>query len=101
SLVGGVGERRIEMLAITADTAQHSIHELDLAPAADAVLRVRRDVRGTEGSECRVEGKAAAETSLILLTRRGMARRAPTGIEHGLAVGEVRRPRCQLRLRKH
>ncbi len=71
----------------------HRGDEIGLAPSADAVSRMRRDVGRIEGAERRLQGKAAAEPGLVLLVRNGMTGRAAAGIEHGLAVSEVGRAR--------
>jgi hypothetical protein len=89
ALVRGVGERRVVMPPVRGDAAAHGAQELLLSPAADAVPRMRRDVRGVEGAEGGGEREAAAEARLVVLLGRGVARGAAAGEEHRSPVGEV------------
>src|SRR5262249_38295801 len=61
ALVGGVGEGRIVMAAAGRGALPHGADETPLAPAADAVVAVRRDVGGIKRAERRFQGKPAAE----------------------------------------
>ena len=63
-------------------SAHQGISEIDCAPTADAIFRVRRDVRNVECAERRGKRETAAEAMTVLLARRGMAGRASAGIEH-------------------
>jgi hypothetical protein len=75
------------------DAAQHGVGEVGLAPAADAVGGVGRDVRGGEAPEGGDELAAAAEAQAVLALglRRGVAGGAAAGPEPGLAAPGVAR----------
>ena len=68
--------------------AQHCVGELCRAPGPDAVLGVRRDVRGDEGPEVGGERLPAAEQKPVvaLRPRRRVARIAAADPEHRLAA---------------
>ena len=68
----------------------HRGDEVRFAPLADAVVRIGRDVRHVERAERRFEPQPAAELRLVVLPRRRVARRAAAGVEHLLAVREIR-----------
>src|SRR5262249_6420180 len=74
ALVGGVGESRIVMAAVGRGALPHGGDEIRLAPAADAVVAVRRDVGGIKRAERRFQAKSAAELGLVLLIGSRMAR---------------------------
>src|SRR5690606_18290226 len=97
ALVGRIRERRIKVLAVATDTAEHGIDERDLAPAADAVLRIGRNVGCVERPESGLELKSATEPGLVLLAGRAVAGRAAPRVEHDLAIGEIG---CSLRKRR-
>ena len=89
ALVGRVGKRGVEVLAVTADAFQHGVGELQLRPGADSRLCIGGDVRHLEGAERRVQLEPAAELPLVVLLGRCMARGAAADVEHDLAVGEA------------
>ena len=93
--VGRVGEGRIVVRAARRDAAHHGVDEIERRPAADAGLRVGRDVRNAEDAEIGLELKPAGELQLFLAlrARRGVAGRAAAGVEDALAVREVGRVR--------
>ena len=98
ALIGRVGQRRKQVLAVRRGALHHGGDEIRLAPLPDAVIRVGRDVRRVERAERRFQAEPAAEARLVVLVRRGMAGRAAAGKEHGLAVveiGRVRRERAR------
>src|SRR5262245_51626048 len=53
ALVRRVGKNRIVMAAVGRGALPHGGDEIRLAPAADAVIAVRRDVRGEKSAEDR------------------------------------------------
>ena len=63
--------------------------EIGLAPPADPVLRVGRDVGRVEGAERRLEREPAAELRAVVLVRRDVAGRTSAGEQHGAPVGEI------------
>src|SRR5262252_10553688 len=67
ALVRGVGKGRIVMTAVGRGPLPHGGDEIRLAPAADAVSAVRRDVRGKKSAERRFQAEPAAELGLVLL----------------------------------
>ena len=81
-LVGRIGKRRIEIGAVRRRALPQRGDEIRLAPAADAVIGVGRDIRHIEGTERRIERQAAAKPGAIdlvgILVRDGVARRAAT-----------------------
>ena len=89
ALVGGVGKRREVVAAVRRRALQHRGDEVRLAPFADAVVRVGREVRDVERAERRLQPKPAAEPRLVLLVGRRVAGGAAAGVEHGLAVCEI------------
>ncbi len=91
ALVRGVGQRRIEMLAMDADAALHGVDELQLGPVADAVGLVGRNVGHMEGAEWRLQCHAAAQPQPLFLADGGVAAGAAAGVEHLLAILQVGR----------
>src|SRR6185295_12928267 len=68
--------------------------EVGLAPAAEARLRVGRQVLRVEDADRRLEGRAAGrQRALGRPVRRLVAGEAAARVEQHLAVGEVRRVR--------
>ena len=61
-----------------------------VAPRADAILLVGRDVRDVERPEGGFQGIAAAESQLVVLLGNGMAGGAAAGEEQDAAVLGVR-----------
>ena len=90
-LVRRVGKDRIVMAAVGRRALPHGGDEVRLAPGADAVFRIGRDVGRIERAEVRLKGRAAAEPGLVLLVGRRVAGGAAAGVEHGLAVAEIGR----------
>ena len=88
------------MAAVRRRALDHGGDEVRLAPTADAVDRIGRDVRGIERAERRLQREAAAELELVVLAGRGVAGGAAAGKEHRPAVGLVRRVRPE-RARRH
>ena len=99
-LIGRVGKRRIKMFAVRRDALGHGGDELRFAPAADAVLPVRRNIGNIECAERRIERQPAAKLGLVVLLGHRMAGRAAADIEHLLAIGEIGRVRRK-RARRH
>ena len=56
-----VGKGRVEMPAVAVDAGPHRAAERGFRPAADAGLRVRRDIRGIDGAERRRHRQAAGK----------------------------------------
>ena len=100
ALVGRVGKRRIVVTAVRRGALQHRGDEIRLAPFADAVVAIGRDVRRIERAERRFQPEPAAELGLVLLIGRRVAGRAAARVEHGLAVFEIGRMRGK-RARRH
>ena len=94
-LVGGVGKRRIEIGAARRRSLPQRSDEIRLAPAADPIFGVRRDIRHVKGAERRSERQAAAEPRAVdlvgVLVGYGMAGRTAADREHGAAVVEIGR----------
>ena len=65
------------------------VDEIGDFPVADAICRMRRDVRREKRAEGRLELQPAAEFQAVVLTRRRMARGAAAGIEDTLAALRV------------
>src|SRR5690348_3981205 len=63
--------------------------KIRLAPPADAVAPIRRNIWYVERAERRFERKPAAEPRLVILARNRMATGAAARDEHGAAVAEV------------
>ena len=61
ALIGGVGEGRIEVDAARRDAELHGVDEIEVRPAADAVIRIGRDVGHVEGAEGGLQRLAATE----------------------------------------
>ena len=70
-----------------------AVDELRLAPAADAVLLVRRNVWHVEHAEWRIEREAPTEPDGVFLLRHRVAGGATTDQEHGAAIDEIGRVR--------
>ena len=64
-----VGKGRIEVLAVAIDAGAHGAPERRFRPAADAGLRIRRDIRGIDRAERRRHRKAAGK---VLAAAHGM-----------------------------
>src|ERR1041384_8507078 len=75
ALIGGVRKSRIKMLAAGRGAFGHSGDEIRLAPGADAILTVRRNIRRIEGSEWRFQRRAATELDRVLLAIAAVAGR--------------------------
>src|SRR5207248_98666 len=67
ALVRRIGKSRIVVAAVGRGALPHGGEEIRLAPVAEAVLAVGRDVRGEKCAERRFEREAAAEPRLVLL----------------------------------
>ncbi len=91
TLIGDVGEGRIEVRAVRRHAELHRIDEVEERPLADAVVRIRRDVGRVERTEGRGEGASAGELEEILApgVRRRVTRLASAGLKDVGAVGEV------------
>ena len=90
-LVGRIWKGREIMRAVRRGPLEHRRHEIRLAPPADAVGRIGRDVGNVKRPERRRNGKPAAQLQPIGLVGDGVAGGTSTGIERCEAVGEVRR----------
>ncbi len=105
--LGVLGNRHcgVEQGAVRRAAGAHHLEERFLAPCADAVLRIRCDVRRIERTERRIHGKAAGEQ---FAARRGVAGDAVAGARQilaafddvGAGVGFVASGRCS-RDRRH
>ena len=73
------------MRAVGAHAFAHRAHEVCLRPAADAGVRMRRDVRPVEGTEGRLQ-RAAARVRRRILARLRMAADAARGLGKILAA---------------
>ena len=80
-LVGRVGKRRKIMRARRRGALHHGGDEIGLAPSADAVIRIGRDVRHIERAERRRDREPAAELGAIGLIGHGVAGGTSAGIE--------------------
>ncbi|MGY4596784.1 hypothetical protein ACVWXL_004530 [Bradyrhizobium sp. GM22.5] len=72
-LIGRVRKGRKIMLSVGRDSVHHRVDEFGLAPFADAIGRIGRDVRRIERSERRLDRDAAAKPETIGLVGDGMA----------------------------
>ncbi len=92
--VRGVRECRVQVLALVVDALVHGPEELRIAPAADAALLVRGDVRGIKSAEVGDERTAARERLAVLGRMAGLAisrLREVAPARYGIGIGEVRR----------
>src|SRR5437667_8840159 len=87
-----VRQRRIIVPTVRRYPAHHGIGEIDRAPTTDPVFRVRRYVWNMECAERRGECKPASQPMAVRLARRGVAGRAPCGIEHDASADRIAKP---------
>ena len=65
--IGGVGEGRIVVPPVRRHARLHGVDEIGYFPAADAVLRIRRDVGHEKTAEGRFQLKPASKPEAIIL----------------------------------
>ncbi len=96
--IGCVGEGRVVVRALGRDAVAHRLDEGGLAPAADAGVRVRADVRHAEIAERCLEHEAARQRQLGLALGVGcrMAGAAAADPEQLFAIGEIGLVRWQV-----
>ena len=88
-LIGRIGKRRKIMRAIRRSALQHRAEEIRLAPVADAVARIRRQVRHIERAEWRGQRQPAAEPRRL---PRVLARGRTRGLTPGVAWHDAQPP---------
>ncbi len=84
-----IGKGRKIMKSGRRNSFGHRANEFGLGPSADAIGRIRRDIRSVEGPERRRDGEAATEPQPIGLARHRMAGGTTSGVECREAIGEV------------
>ena len=91
--IGRIGECGIVVRALRRNAVQHRIGEIHVAPPANAVLRMRRDVGCDEGSEIGLQFHPARkfQPRIAVGPRAGMARGTAAGPENLFATRRVRR----------
>ena len=89
ALIGGVGEGRVEVLAIRGNARQERVGDIDRAPGANPVDRIGRDVRRVERPERGLEFEPPAKFQSIVLAGRLVARFAAAGVKNKPPSGGV------------